>query len=214
VLRLSPPTGSNALTVSACSSLTPSVLPSISVVLFLLLSCSSAPHQQLRYFLVFIIHPFLLPVFHEQLFRQGCPLGTQVIFTSNCRGAFGSPYRPGSCTDPNLIAHLKLHGILPTSCCNIFCLHKLQSKFQRKRSQSRSCITGFCSLSRKFIDFVMSWSGPVAGAAPYQPQFTNSQPTYGAPQPTQYGQQPTYGQYPPGPTYPTSGPPHRPPTFQ
>ncbi|KAF2800075.1 hypothetical protein K505DRAFT_331985 [Melanomma pulvis-pyrius CBS 109.77] len=60
----------------------------------------------------------------------------------------------------------------------------------------------------------MSWSGgPVAGAAPYQPQpFANGQPGYSQQQPPQYGQQPVYGQYQtPGPAFPQGGPPQRPP---
>ncbi|KAF1839464.1 hypothetical protein BDW02DRAFT_486654 [Decorospora gaudefroyi] len=60
----------------------------------------------------------------------------------------------------------------------------------------------------------MSWSGPVAGAAPYQQQpYANGQPPYGQQPPYQYGQQPVaqpgYGQYQPGATYPPAGPPQR-----
>ncbi|KAF2708829.1 hypothetical protein K504DRAFT_380862 [Pleomassaria siparia CBS 279.74] len=58
----------------------------------------------------------------------------------------------------------------------------------------------------------MSWSGPVAGAAPYQPQPFIGQPNYGQPQPPQYGQQSAYpGQYQGGPTFPKNGPQQRPP---
>ncbi|KAF9694381.1 hypothetical protein EKO04_007510 [Ascochyta lentis] len=55
----------------------------------------------------------------------------------------------------------------------------------------------------------MSWSGPLAGAAPYQaPPYTNGQPGFGQHPSHQYGHQPPYGQYPNGPSYP--GPPQRP----
>ncbi|KAF1955769.1 hypothetical protein CC80DRAFT_414098 [Byssothecium circinans] len=58
----------------------------------------------------------------------------------------------------------------------------------------------------------MSWSGPVAGAPPYQPPpYTNAQPHFAQPQTYQYGQQPGYSQYPPGqPPLPPGAPP-RPP---
>ncbi|PSN61871.1 hypothetical protein BS50DRAFT_147413 [Corynespora cassiicola Philippines] len=59
----------------------------------------------------------------------------------------------------------------------------------------------------------MSWSGPVAGTAPYQqPTYTPGQSGYAQPQNYQYGQQASYGQYPGAPTYPPpAGPPQRPP---
>ncbi|KAH6613965.1 hypothetical protein C7974DRAFT_67525 [Boeremia exigua] len=54
----------------------------------------------------------------------------------------------------------------------------------------------------------MSWSGPVAGATPYQAApYANNQSGYGQHPPHQYGQHPTYGQYQQGPPYP--GPPQR-----
>ncbi|KAF1937214.1 hypothetical protein EJ02DRAFT_63068 [Clathrospora elynae] len=61
----------------------------------------------------------------------------------------------------------------------------------------------------------MSWSGPVAGAAPFQQQpYANGQLTYSQQPPYQYGQQPAYGQYQPGATYPPAGQPQRPPNVQ
>ncbi|KAF2129595.1 hypothetical protein P153DRAFT_22300 [Dothidotthia symphoricarpi CBS 119687] len=57
----------------------------------------------------------------------------------------------------------------------------------------------------------MSWNGPIAGAAPYQPpQYPQGPPGYGQHPPYQYGQQPGYGQYPPTPTFPPNGQPQRP----
>ncbi|KAJ8112412.1 hypothetical protein OPT61_g5211 [Boeremia exigua] len=54
----------------------------------------------------------------------------------------------------------------------------------------------------------MSWSGPVAGATPYQtPPYTNGQPGYSQHPPHQYGQPPPYGQYQHGPAH--SGPVQR-----
>ncbi|KAI8942557.1 hypothetical protein NX059_000617 [Plenodomus lindquistii] len=59
----------------------------------------------------------------------------------------------------------------------------------------------------------MSWSGPVAGAPPFQqPPYGNSQPAYGQQPPYQYGQQPQqpgYGQFPSAPAWPANGPPQR-----
>ncbi|EOA86932.1 uncharacterized protein SETTUDRAFT_153696 [Exserohilum turcica Et28A] len=65
----------------------------------------------------------------------------------------------------------------------------------------------------------MSWNGPVGGAAPFQQQpYANGPPPYGQQPPYQYGQQPGkhpgYGQYQPGPAYPSTGPPHRAPHGQ
>jgi hypothetical protein len=55
----------------------------------------------------------------------------------------------------------------------------------------------------------------MAGGPQYPPQpYAHNQPGFNQQAPYQYGQQPGYGQYPPGPTYPPPGPPHRPPNIQ
>ncbi|KAL5118098.1 hypothetical protein ACEQ8H_003933 [Pleosporales sp. CAS-2024a] len=61
----------------------------------------------------------------------------------------------------------------------------------------------------------MSWGGSMPGAPPYPQPYTNGPAAYGQPPPPyQYGQQPSYGKYPPGTTYPTPGSGQRPPNAQ